>query len=83
MNWQRFSNIKKSDLAIFQSAPYPRIRRMLINILKQFLPILFLIDPKNKVNGCALLFEKFHSDLTLNISLNQSGNFPTVPRIFS
>ena len=62
------SNIKKkSDLAIFQSAPYPRIRRMLIDILKQFLPIFFLIDLKNKVNGCALLFEKFHCDLTLNI----------------
>ena len=60
-------NIKKSDLAVFQSAPYPRICRTLDDILKQFLHILFLIYPKNKGNGWDLLFEKNHSDLTSNI----------------
>ena len=73
-SWCRFikglaaiQKIKKSDLAVFQSAPYPRIRRILIDILKQFLHILFLIYPKNKGNGCDLLFEKWHSVFTLNI----------------
>ena len=61
------SKHEKSDLAVFQSAPYPRICRMLIDILKQFLHILFLIYPKNKGNECDLLFENLHSDLTLNI----------------
>ena len=61
------SKHQKNDLAVFQSAPYPRICRMLIDILKQFMHILILIYPKNKGNGCDLLFEKFHSDLTLNI----------------
>ena len=61
------SKYQKIDLAVFQSAPYPRICHMLIDILKQFLNILFLIHPKNKGNGCDLLFEKLHSDLTLTI----------------
>ena len=65
--WAEIQNIKKSDLAVFQSAPYPRICRTLISILKQFLHILLLIYPKNKGNGWDLLFEKFQSDLTSNI----------------
>ena len=72
--WRRFikecaeiQNIKKYDLAVFQSAPYPRICCTLLGILKQFLLILLLIYPKNKENGWDLLFEKFQSDLTSNI----------------
>ena len=57
------SKHQKSDLAVFQSAPYPRICRMLIDMLKQFLHILVLIRPKNNGNGCELLFEKLHSEL--------------------
>ena len=65
--WAEIQKIKKTDLADFQSAPYPRICRSLIGILKQFLHILLLIYPKNKGNRWDLLFEKFQSDLTSNI----------------
>ena len=65
--WAEIQNIKKSDLAVFQSAPYPRICRMLIGFLRQLLHILLLKYPKNKGNGWDLLFEKFQSDLTSNI----------------
>ena len=40
--WAEIQNIKKSDLADFQSAPYPRICRSLIGILKKNLTYSFI-----------------------------------------